>query len=249
MLMILRCCGWRKVHVLTYHVSLLVDHHPQVFEDVINDCDVSLKGQTDRCLVWEIVACRTAARDLAFMGTSNCLMANSRSWISFRSSSVMASAWACTWDSLQEDNQVIEHDTDNSRDDKRYKKWSYLTNGGTSPKLSSGWPPCWKEVETRVDPVLLCVCAGARWSWFLTDTLELARTLATNSLSLLAACRWICWKLFRAAEKSFNSRSFCIFLCLWKENRCEQMLQKTFPPVTSSTSSMHEYTQTLFFLF
>lgn len=69
---------------------------------------------------------------------------------------------------------MIEHDTDNSRGDKKYKKWSYLTNGGTSPKLSSGWPPCSKEVETRVDPVLLCVCvlvhgeAGCSptpWSW------------------------------------------------------------------------------------
>lgn len=52
-----------------------------------------------------------------------------------------------------------------------------------------------------------------RHSWLLTDTLELALTLATNSLSLLAASRWICWKLFRAAEKSFNRRSLCIFLC------------------------------------
>lgn len=51
-------------------------------------------------------------------------------------------------------------------------------------------------------------------SSLLTDTRELALTLATNSLSLLAACRWIFWKLFRAAEKSFNKRSRCIFLCL-----------------------------------
>lgn len=44
-MVILWCCDRRKVGVLTYHVSLLVDHHPQVFEDVINVCDVRLKGQ------------------------------------------------------------------------------------------------------------------------------------------------------------------------------------------------------------
>lgn len=46
----------------------------------------------------------------------------------------------------------------------------------------------------------------------LTDSLELALTLATNSFSLLAASRCDFWKLFRAAEKSFSRRSLCIFL-------------------------------------
>lgn len=58
-----------------------------------------------------------------------------------------------------------------------------------------------------------------RRSRWLTDTLELALTLATNSLSLSAACRWVFWKLFRAAEKSFNRRSFCIFLCRYETHR------------------------------
>lgn len=57
-------------------------------------------------------------------------------------------------------------------------------------------------------------CKGV--TGLLTDTLELALTLATNSLSLLAACRCVFWKLLRAAENSFNRRSFCNFLCRWK---------------------------------
>lgn len=152
-----------------------MDHHPQVFEDVINNCDVRLMGQKYRCRVWEIVASRTSARNLAFIGTSNCLMANSRSWISFRSSSVTASVWACIWESLQEENQLTEHDTDNNVKDKKYKKWSYLTNWGASRKFSSGCPPCerkegrkWRHWSGFCAFVCVCVCAGfspTPWSW------------------------------------------------------------------------------------
>lgn len=35
-----------EADILTDHVSLLMDHHPQVFEDVVNIRDVRLKGQT-----------------------------------------------------------------------------------------------------------------------------------------------------------------------------------------------------------
>ena len=35
-----------KRRMLTYHVSLLMHHHPQVLEDVIDICDVGLNQGT-----------------------------------------------------------------------------------------------------------------------------------------------------------------------------------------------------------
>lgn len=84
-----------------------------------------------------------------FFCTSNCLMDDSLSWISLRSSSVMASSWACNWESLQENKcRCNNNDDDNIYDTKKRKNdnWQkykiYLGKGETFPKLSSGWPPC-----------------------------------------------------------------------------------------------------------
>lgn len=49
----------------------------------------------------------------------------------------------------------------------------------------------------------------------LTDKRDPALALATDSFSLSAARRCTAWKLLRAAEKSFISRSLWIFCCLW----------------------------------
>lgn len=48
----------------------------------------------------------------------------------------------------------------------------------------------------------------------LTERREPARALATDCFSFCAAWRCMAWKLLRAAEKSFISRSFWIFCCL-----------------------------------
>lgn len=49
----------------------------------------------------------------------------------------------------------------------------------------------------------------------LTDKRDPALALATDSFSFSAARRWTAWKLLRAAEKSFISRSLWSFCCLW----------------------------------
>jgi len=51
----------------------------------------------------------------------------------------------------------------------------------------------------------------------LTDTLELALTLATKSFSFSAACLWSLWKFVSAVVNSPTRRSFCIFL--WRYRR------------------------------
>lgn len=51
----------------------------------------------------------------------------------------------------------------------------------------------------------------------LTDTLELALTLATKSFSFSAACLWSLWKFVSAVVNSPTRRSFCIFL--WRCRR------------------------------
>lgn len=48
----------------------------------------------------------------------------------------------------------------------------------------------------------------------LTERREPALALATDSFSFCAAWRCMAWKLLRAAENSFISRSFWIFCCL-----------------------------------
>ena len=55
-----------------------------------------------------------------------------------------------------------------------------------------------------------------KWEWVgLTERRDPALALATDSFSFSAARRCTAWKLLRAAEKSFMSRSFWIFCCLW----------------------------------
>lgn len=61
------------------------------------------------------------------------------------------------------------------------------------------------------------ICHPVVWNHrvLLTDRRDPALALATDSFSFSAARRWTAWKLLRAAEKSFISRSLWIFCCLW----------------------------------
>lgn len=57
--------------MLTYHVSLLMHHHPQVLEDVIDICDVSLnKGHEDR---WFTQLCLSYAAALLLQTSASYL--------------------------------------------------------------------------------------------------------------------------------------------------------------------------------
>lgn len=90
---------------LTYHVPLLVDHHPKVFKDVVDVYNVRLHQattETDWLWVCFLGVHRAVLDWLTVVRTSSCLMADSLSWICCRSSSVMTSAWDWTWESLQE---------------------------------------------------------------------------------------------------------------------------------------------------
>lgn len=74
------------------------------------------------------------------------------------------------------------------------------------------------ETKVYLIVVLSLICLGDLCIWpliLLTDRRDPALALATDSFSFSAARRWTAWKLFRAAEKSFISRSFWIFCCLW----------------------------------
>ena len=78
------------------------------------------------------------------------------------------------------------------------------------------------ETKVYLIVVLSLICLGDLCIWpliLLTDRRDPALALATDSFSFSAARRWTAWKLFRAAEKSFISRSFWIFCCLWTPPR------------------------------
>lgn len=142
---------------LTYHVSLLVDHHPKVFKYVVDVHNVRL-DHADAETDWLEVCLSENAELLSLHGrTSSCLMADSLSWICCRSSSVMTSAWDCIWESLQEwdQGQIILNKsictTVKQSDDPTVvmtvRRWTHPIKEGTCPKLSSGCPPCWETMR------------------------------------------------------------------------------------------------------
>lgn len=125
---------------LTYHFPLLMDHHPQVFEDVIDICDVSLSQSTQRQLVHgkdittQIHKYQTTDSSLYLQLPDAQLSLLDQPQVFLSDGLHLSLRLGVTAGTNAGEIIMTEIILMN-------KKWTNLEKGGT-PKLSSGCPPC-----------------------------------------------------------------------------------------------------------
>ena len=106
--------------------------------------------------------------------------------------------------------------------------------------LAKGLWGQWASIGIRVRVRVLLAQPGLQ----LTDILELARTLATNSFSFSAACLCVRWKAASASEKSLTRRSFRSFL--WRCTQTLKFRQWLSVPTCQIQNSQHGVRQQMY---